>query len=307
MRLPSVKPYTNLSSQLSAIAMSRILVIGGCGYIGSALYRHLQAKGYDVVSVDLEIRGNPLGRANWYLDYRNITADQFAKFDTIIWLAGHSSVPQSVSDPVGAFSNNLTGLVELATKLSGQKLIYASSSSVYDGQFEAAETVKPRQARNVYDYTKWAADEAMRLLYKNYYALRFGTVCGASPNTRDDLMINAMVKNAIERGKVEIRNQTVRRPILGIRDLCRAVERLAVIPVQPGVYNLASFNSAVEPIAEIVSSLCRVPYLTGKDTECYNFSVSCDKIKSALSFKPSETIETITMSLLQHYMARKAA
>ena len=39
--------------------MNKILIIGGCGYIGSKLNAYLDSKGYAVTSVDLEIFGNP--------------------------------------------------------------------------------------------------------------------------------------------------------------------------------------------------------------------------------------------------------
>ena len=35
-----------------------------------------------------------------------------------------------------------------------------------------------------------------------YYGLRFGTVCGASPNLRSDVMLNAMVVDALTHGEV---------------------------------------------------------------------------------------------------------
>ena len=35
-----------------------VLLIGGCGYIGSRLYRHLKGKGFAVDTLDLEWRGN---------------------------------------------------------------------------------------------------------------------------------------------------------------------------------------------------------------------------------------------------------
>ena len=44
--------------------MKKILLIGGCGYIGSALYLHLKKMNYDVHTVDLEYFGNFNGNQN---------------------------------------------------------------------------------------------------------------------------------------------------------------------------------------------------------------------------------------------------
>ena len=51
----------------------RVLVIGGTGYIGSAVYRHLAATGIAVDTVDRELRGNRVNERNLRCDFQELT------------------------------------------------------------------------------------------------------------------------------------------------------------------------------------------------------------------------------------------
>src|SRR5438445_737177 len=82
-----------------------------------------------------------------------------------------------------------------------------------------------------------------RLAYPNSYALRFGTVCGPSPNIRPELLLNSLVLSALTTGQIQVANRQVHRPLLGIGDLCRALKTIVTRPVPPGCYNLASTNA----------------------------------------------------------------
>lgn len=260
-----------------------VLIIGACGYVGSAVYKHLKSKGHEVDAVDLELRGNP-GIENRKTDYRRVS--HLKSYDAIVWLAGHSSVGQSRAQPVEAFDNNLVGLVRLATKLTGQPLIYASSASVY--------AIKGGRYDNMYDLTKHAGDAALRLVYNNAFGLRFGTVCGVSPNMRWDVMVNGMVRDAVTKGTVYMRNPEIRRPILGMHDLCTAIEVTLNGNLMPGCYNVSSFSGTVGSIAHKVAAMMCVPVeeLGGEATPAYDFEMPS-------SFIPRETLESIVDEIRQ--------
>jgi nucleoside-diphosphate-sugar epimerase len=215
-----------------------VLIIGGVGYVGSALFRGLTASGFEVDTVDQELRGNRVNGRNVRADFQHLTASFLGKYSTIILLAGHSNVGQSVKDPYGAFDNNLVSFKTLLSKLNNQRLIYASSSSIYTGVGGQVvdENWKTFNFMNMYDFTKYACDAVSQLLYKNFYALRFGTVNGPSENIRLDLIINRMVWSGLTKGKVQMSNPQIRRPILGISDLCRSVDAIVRGPDVPGIY-----------------------------------------------------------------------
>lgn len=237
------------------------------------------------------------------IDYNHFPAHKLRRYDVIILLAAHSNVKQSVADPFGAIDNNLTKFVNLISKLDSQKLLYASSSSIYTGVGGVAvdEGWKTFNFSNMYDFSKYACDGIASLLYENAYALRFGTVCGASPNLRPDLMINAMVKDAIEVGKIKIFNGHVRRPILGISDLCMAIDLILSNNAAPGIYNLCSFNASVSEIAERIATYLKCNTEVHPPTETYDFSMENKKAATELGFCPTATVETIVDELVEHY------
>lgn len=284
----------------------RVLIIGGTGYIGSAVFRHFESAGLEVDTVDQELRGNRVNGRNYRADFQHLTASFLANYETVVLLAGHSNVRQSVQDPYGAFDNNIVSFKTLLSKLNNQRLIYASSSSIYTGVGGQIvdENWKTFNFMNMYDFSKYACDAVSQLLYQNFYALRFGTVNGPSENIRLDLMINRMVWSGLTRGKVQMSNPTVRRPILGIRDLCRSIETIVRGPDVPGIYNLASFNTTVEQVAKAVSVAigCEIEHLP--DSNSYDFSMHLNKLQDVYKIEPQETLDSIIQDLIAFHKAR---
>jgi nucleoside-diphosphate-sugar epimerase len=232
-----------------------VLLLGGQGYVGSALAVHLQRAGVPVRSVDLGLRGTPGRPFNECRPYQSLTADELAAFGSVVLLAGHSSVGACEQSPEEAFANNVAGFVDLVHKLRGQKLLFASSISVYVSTHgrAASESEPLPEPVCYYDLHKQLIERYATLAYPNSYALRFGTVCGPSPNLRPELLLNSLVRSARRNGCVQVANRPVSRPLLGIGDLCRAVQAILTGAVPPGCYNLASFNATIGAVADYVA------------------------------------------------------
>ena len=280
--------------------MNNTLLIGSHGYIGSFLRTKIQCD-----CVDLFIG----------VDYRELTNFFLEKYDTIILLAGNSSVASCLDNQLSSFKNNVENFLILLEKLKNikkrQKLIYASSSSVY-GKSDinmATETYNRFVPHNTYDITKHFIDILASDSNVEYYGLRFGTVCGYSPILRTDVMINSMVNSAKENGFIKLYIKETRRPILGIVDLSNAISRIVNTDEDKrGVYNLHSFNSTSEEIANDVAKICDVPIIELKipnnitnskeQTTNYDFSLSSDKFINNFLFKFEENVESIVNSLL---------
>lgn len=279
----------------------KILIIGGLGYIGNRLFSYLKEKNQfaKITSVDLEWFGNYNNPNNIKLDYRTLSKETLSDYHVVILLAGHSSVKMCENNASSTFENNIANFVSLSQKLNDQQFIYASSSSVY-GSINLNimdETCREYIANNYYDFSKYAIDTYMKLSNNTqYYGLRFGTVNGYSVNFRDDIMINAMFCSAKSKKEISIFNRNIRRPILGISDLCRAIYSIITRgqPKDAGVYNLASFNSTVESIGRAVSDRLNVPLKILNDTSgAYDFAISTKKFEQAFDFKFTETPQSI--------------
>lgn len=277
--------------------MTSVLLIGGCGYIGSALFEHLRARSFAVDTVDLEWFGNASNRDNMKRDYRGLSEREIAQYEALVLLAGHSSVAMCSSGVTASFKNNVDNFVALLAKLAPeQKLIYASSASVYGNGAISSATEQARESRPLshYDLQKQEIDHYATLSGLNYYGLRFGTVCGASANLRTDLMLNRMYETARARSIIEVFHRDASRPILGMSDLVRAIETILVSPPAPGVYNLASFNDTVAAIAEDAGRVLGVPVLNRERTDVqYSMSMSTTKFTDVFGFTFVETVESI--------------
>ena len=288
--------------------VKHVLVVGGAGYIGSRLRQVLvPTQDYQVESID----------AGWVvvdsystnLNCEDITKEMLEPVDAVILLAGHSSVKSCDGDIRSPWKNNVTNFVNLLQKLGKDKpLIYASSASVYGnsepGEFHVESNADRFSPVNNYDITKHVLDlQAEIAILKGYnvMGLRFGTVNGWSPNLRTDVMINAMYHSAQTENQIVIMNKHIGRAILGIEDLCRGIIKCLDAPV-PGIYNMASFNSTVEEIANTVSQRINVPVIDkGNTSNVYDFGLNCDLFSRTFSYTFTETPATIVDSLIARY------
>lgn len=282
---------------------NKILIIGSSGYIGSALYQHLSSNysvdGCDRVAADLPCK--------FVKDYDNLNALELMQYDTIILLAGNSSVTSCAGDFNNCFNNNVVKFQTLLYKLDGIqstskhkfKVIYASSSSVYGrGTYNCQETDQLPTPMNNYDTTKQICDLIAERHMNNIeiYGLRFGTVNGSSPKMRWDLMVNSMFKSARENGYIEISNNNIHRPILAMHDLISGIEKILEYEndKDQGIYNLCSFNSTVEEIAADVQFALQqlMPKLEIKEKSSnqsylpYDFSIDNTYFRNVFQWQP---------------------
>jgi len=304
--------------------MNKVLIIGGNGYIGTRLYGYLSIDEENMQSdKDIDIIDTcwfgKIIEDTIVEDYRNMSKDFYSEYDTIILLAGHSSVKMSEADSNSCFKNNVQNFIDLLDKLTTQKFIYASSSSVYGsvGGRTVNEKYYGFEPYNQYDISKHTADLYAVKSDLEYYGLRFGTANGYSPVLRTDVMINAMVNSALRDGEIKLFIKDTMRPILGLNDLCEAVETIIDNDTdESGLYNLASFNKTAEQIAYEVSSVVGVPVVeyeadptnitnTKIQTKTYNFSISTLKFRKTFKFKFKETVESITQGLIDNWDSMK--
>lgn len=276
--------------------MLNILIIGGSGYVGSCLHEHLCSK-YNVDTVDLEWFGK-FNDDNSKMDYADLTQCDIDKYNVIILLAGHSSVQMCQGRMLDCMRNNVsnfTGLVEKIAQVRHRiKFIYASSSSILSC------LDKPK---NGYDLTKLMIDQIIQLYPIEYYSLRFGTVNGKAPHVREELMINAMVSSAINKGYITTSNPNISRPVLGTDDLCRAIESIILEEGNKrGIYNVASFNSSVFHIAKEVADFMKVEVkMIDSLSSPYDFIADTYLFEKAFNFTFKDSIESIVHSLVHHY------
>lgn len=187
--------------------MSKILVTGGCGYIGSHTIVDLVENGYDVISVDNNSRSNPnvllgieliTGKKikNYKVDLCNFD-DTHAIFQEntditgIIHFAAYKSVGESVENPLLYFENNLNSLINLlkcAQEFQTPNFVFSSSCSVYGNPDEipVTENSQLKPAESPYASTKQMGEEIVKEFAKSSVTecilLRYFNPAGAHPS-----------------------------------------------------------------------------------------------------------------------------
>lgn len=281
-----------------------VLIIGGNGYVGSRILHDLE-NDFNFHSIDINWFGNNI--LSEIKDYRQLTIPEISKYNAIILLAGHSSVKMCDGPIMSSWTNNVNNFVDLVKKLDkSQTLIYASSGSVYGSQNIVTHEDVPLEFKpiNNYDLTKYALDNEARKFIKEGYniiGLRFGTVNGWSPNTREELMINSMTKKSIIENKIFINNKFIKRPILGINDISRAFKAIINNPV-PGIYNLASFIDTVYNISNQVSTILGSNVQeTLNIVGSYDFIMDTNKFCQTYNFTFEQTVESIVNEITNKF------
>ncbi len=259
-------------------ASASVLLVGGCGYIGSYLFPRLKELGLDPAVCDHLTRQNPAGIPTVARDYSTLTESELAQFDAIVWFAGHSSVQQALADPQGALANNCLNLFSLAKKLKpSTKLIYASSGSLYSAPVGQPLTPSSESDlahipyQNAYDISKFAFDYLAENFLSNFYALRMGTLSGYSQNLRRELLFNAMSLSAATSGKVIVKNRDAYRTILFLEDLWLLVKALLTTDVAPGVYNVGSTSGTIGEFATWIADAWGAEVVDQGNSETYSF------------------------------------
>ena len=188
--------------------MAKILVTGGCGYIGSHTIVDLIDHGYEVISVDNNSRsdGNAMkgieqitGQKikNYKVDLCNYD-DTFAIFQEntditgIIHFAAYKAVGESVELPLLYFENNLVSLINLlkcVQEFSIPHFVFSSSCTVYGNpaQVPVTELTPLQPAESPYGSTKQMGETIVEQFAKasgtHYILLRYFNPVGAHPST----------------------------------------------------------------------------------------------------------------------------
>lgn len=180
--------------------VEKILVTGGCGYIGSHVVRQLFEAGYEVVVydnlstgfADALINGETLIEGD-LADAEKLDAifSQY-RFKTVLHFAAAIIAPESVSLPLKYYSNNTRNtlnLLQACVKHGVEKFVFSSTAAVYgipaDGH---ASEESPTAPINPYGTSKlmseWMLRDTAAAYPLNYVALRYFNVAGADPLAR---------------------------------------------------------------------------------------------------------------------------
>jgi UDP-glucose 4-epimerase len=186
---------------------AKVLVTGGCGYIGSHSIVDLVEAGYEVISIDdnsrseenilkgvQKITGQPV--TNYQVDLCDKAAtrqvfEEHADAEAVIHFAAYKTVPESVKHPIRYYRNNLDStltLLELMKEFEVPYLVFSSSCSVYGNveELPVTEDTPLGQTASPYGTTKQMCeriiDDWVKTAKSVAISLRYFNPVGAHPS-----------------------------------------------------------------------------------------------------------------------------
>lgn len=177
----------------------RVLVTGGCGYVGSFVVRHLLDAGHRPVVVDNLYSGHRWAAQEadlivLDLAERERLAELLAahRFDAVVHCAAHIWVGESVRDPARYYANNTAnaiGLFDLCAKTAIPAVVFSSTAAVYgEPATGLLDESLPAAPINPYGASKAMSERVLTDIATatglRYGILRYFNVAGADRDAR---------------------------------------------------------------------------------------------------------------------------
>ena len=315
----------------------KILVIGGAGYVGSALVPMLLNYGHYVRVLDTFWFGNVDSIFGDYLrrhrigdpyrfcpftgDIRNCDLEGImGGMDVVIHLACISNDPSFELNPDLGRSINYDAflrVIRVAQEKEVKRFIFASSSSVYGVKSEP-EVTEGLALEPLTDYSKYKAfcEMELRMIPTEklpWVIIRPATVCGYAPRLRLDLTVNALTISALTKNKITVFGGSQKRPNIHIFDMAELYVRLVDEEDEKIIgqtFNAGGDNLSVSDIAFIVQNIAeefkksKAVIEIQQTNDLRSYHISSQKIERELGWKAKLTVSgavrNITNAFYQH-------
>ncbi|MCA9263769.1 MAG: NAD-dependent epimerase/dehydratase family protein [Planctomycetales bacterium] len=306
------------------------LVIGGAGYIGSALIPLLLQRGERVRLLDMLMFGEePIRSVINHPDLEVIRGDFRHVENVVEAMQGVDSVVHLgaiVGDPACSLDEDLTIDVNLtATRMIAQlaktarvdRFIFASTCSVYGACDETLDERSQVRPISLYGHTKLASESVLWSLADDTFrptVVRFSTIYGLSGRTRFDLVVNLLTAKAKIDGEITVFGGDQWRPFVHVEDAARAVALVLDSPgelVDNEIFNVGSNdqNYTIRQVGELVKEqvVGATLIVNDDDVDKRNYRVSFSKIHNYLGFTPKWTVQAGIQQVLESIASGEVA
>ncbi len=298
----------------------KILITGGCGFIGSNFVRHMVKKypDYKIVNLDaLTYAGNPenlkdiKNSENYHfirgeIQDRETVEEALRGCDAVVHFAAESHVDRSIHDAQPFLMTNIVGLqvlLDCALSEGIKRFVHISTDEVYgcfdaeEGSFTESSPLKPNSP---YAASKAGGDLLLRSYIKTYGldAIIVRPSNNYGPYQFPEKFIPLMVTNLIDGFKVPVYGKGLNiRDWLFVEDTCRAVDLILHQGKSGEIYNVGGGNeerniNVVKKVIEMMglddSYIEFVPDRPGHD---FRYSIDSTKIKKELGWSPEVSFE----------------
>jgi len=280
--------------------MRKVLVTGGCGFIGSHLVELLLSKGdiqvFVIDNMDSGRIENILnnGKVEYlFKDVRRLLEDnklieKLNGVETIFHLGARARIQPSFDEPSETIDINARGtsvVCELARVLRA-KVVYAGSSSFYGGVY-----------LNPYSFTKWQGEEICKM-YSEIYGLsttiaRFFNVYGPRhPESGPyGTVVGVFERQYKNKNPLTITgNGEQRRDFTHVLDIVSGLYAMSLEEHHGEVYNLGTgINHSINELAKLYNT--EIDYLPARRGEAWTTLAEISKSCKELNWFPKQKLE----------------
>jgi UDP-glucose 4-epimerase len=278
----------------------KVLVTGINGFVGKHLSNYLRKKGFDLVGVDITPGSDLTGDISDPDFVLNVIGKQ--DFDAVIHLAALADIKKTTADPYVTYKVNDYGtlnILELASKKSVSRFLYASSANVYGVPVDRPATeMTPFNPRLPYDYSKVLAEMLVRS-YSVHKSLKIAITRSWllfgewEPQTRAvPRFVRACLSNEkipLFNGGKDVTDPTYAENYSRVAELILTNEKAIGEAFNFGSGNKMSIREMAEAIRKIThssSELELLPPRTQYETEPQISYPSIDKLHRVLGYEP---------------------
>ena len=285
----------------------KVLITGGCGFVGTNLVRYLLGKGCTIRVFDNLTTGN-----KEYLDGlaiemvtgdirdREIVGKAVESMDAVVHLAAHTSVIESLHNPEEAWEINVTGtfnVIDACRKKGAMRFVFASSNAVAGEQTPPIDETKIPQPISPYGASKLTGEALCSAYYQSFdigtVALRFANLYGPYSKHKTSVIAKFMqlAREGMSFTIYGDGNQT--RDFIHVDDVCQAIYlSLTTQQCLGEVFQIASgrettVNELVAIIGEVTGKEIHTDYQPERKGEIRRNYSDISKARQLLGFEPA--------------------
>ena len=294
--------------------MTKILVTGGAGFIGSHVVDLFVAQGYEVVIVDDLSTGrasnlNPAAKF-YQMDIRSPQIREIFESEKPDYVSHHAAqmdVRRSVAQPLFDADINILGsinLLETAKDFQIKRFIYISTGGAVYGEPESLPCDESHPINPICQYgaSKHTVEHYLYMYYMNYglkyTVLRYPNVFGPRQDPHGEAGVVAIFTGKMLAGEEVTINgdgdQT--RDFVYVGDCAQANLLALTIDHESGIYNLGwgrptSINEICSVLVNVTGYSLPVQYGPAKVGETRHIYLDASKVKRDLGWAPTVTLE----------------
>ena len=310
--------------------MTKVLITGGAGFIGSNFVKYMLDKhpDYELVNLDALTYCGNLENLKDIEDSDNYTfvkgdirdkelvSNLVGECDYVINFAAESHVDRSIEDPEIFIKSNVLGtqvLLNAANRFGVEKFIQISTDEVYGslGKIGYFTESTPLQPNSPYSASKAGADLVVRAYGETFDLPINITRCSNNygPYQFPEKLIPLMISNALEGKKLPVYGDGKNiRDWLHVHDHCRAIDLVMHEGVLGEVYNIGGNNEKqnIEIVKLILNELGKddslIEFVTDRLGHDRRYAIDSSKIQNDLGWKPEYTFETGIKETINWYL-----